>query len=67
MIFYEQQANVKYDPKLQQQIPKEELERIKMEQIKLELQNPSPQYIDTKILGDTLTWRKNEEYTNRFE
>lgn len=27
----------------------------------------SPQYIDTKILEDTLDWSKNEEYTNRFE
>lgn len=38
MIFYEQQANVKYDPKLQLQVPKEELERIKMENILLERQ-----------------------------
>lgn len=58
MIFNEQQSNVKYDYKLQQQVPKDELERIKMEQIKLELQNPSQQYIDTKILGDTLFRRK---------
>lgn len=32
------QANVKYDPKLQQQVPKEELERIKIENIILEHQ-----------------------------
>lgn len=32
------QANVKYDPKLQQQVPKEELEKIKMENIILEQQ-----------------------------
>lgn len=32
------QANIKYDPKLQQQVPKEELERIKMENIILEHQ-----------------------------
>ena len=32
------QANVKYDLKLQQQVPKEELEKIKMENILLEQQ-----------------------------
>lgn len=32
------QANVKYDPKLQLQVPKEELEKIKMENILLEQQ-----------------------------
>ena len=32
------QANVKYNPKLQQQVPKEELEKIKMENILLEQQ-----------------------------
>lgn len=32
------QSTVKYDPKLHQQVPKEELERIKMENILLEQQ-----------------------------
>lgn len=32
------QANIEYDPKLQQQVPKEELEKIKMENTILEQQ-----------------------------
>ena len=32
------QANIEYDPKLQQQVPKEELEKIKMENAILERQ-----------------------------
>ena len=32
------QANIEYNPKLQQQVPKEELEKIKMENILLEQQ-----------------------------
>lgn len=32
------QANIEYDPKLQQQVPKEELEKIKMENAILEQQ-----------------------------
>lgn len=32
------QANIEYDPKLQQQVPKEELEKIRMENILLEQQ-----------------------------
>lgn len=38
MTFSEQQANIEYDPKLQQQVPKEELERIKMENTLLDMQ-----------------------------
>lgn len=38
MTFSEQQANVEYDPKLQLQVPKEELESLKIENFLLDMQ-----------------------------
>lgn len=50
MTFSEMQSNIEYDPKLQMQVPKEELERIKMENIILEQQFAQLKAEEAKVM-----------------
>lgn len=59
MTFSEQQANIECDPKLQLQVPKEVLKRIKMENILLEQQSAQLKAEQVKVM----LWNAMNELT----
>lgn len=59
MTFSEQQANIEYDPKLQMQVPKEELESLKIENIILEQQFAQLKTEEVKVM----LWKAMNELT----